>query len=102
MVRFLMRIQIYFCVPKERQNNQHLSLKIMLLSLCQALSWCKTSTSSWNEKHESRESIDQTNLTFISLAPFRVDLSVLLAYLLTAYSSLHFLLQICYGQHQNT
>ena len=45
-VRFLMGIQIYFSVRKERQNNQHLSLKIMLLSLCQAFSWYKTSDSS--------------------------------------------------------
>lgn len=49
-----MRIQIYFFAPKERQNNQHLSLKIMLLSLCQALSWCKTSNSSWNETWNQR------------------------------------------------
>lgn len=65
MVRFLMRIQIYFCVPKERKNNRHLSLKIMLLSLCQALSWCKTSNSSWNENMKPESlSIRQISLSF--------------------------------------
>ena len=55
----------FIYAPKERQNNQHLSLKIMFLSLCQALSWCKTSNSSWNENMKPESlSIRPISLSF--------------------------------------